>query len=77
VPRRHGLRPAAAGKLIAVPPVEEAIRFLREERPAPPGFTRERRRVVGSLVKVREGLEAVAREYAGAVSRRPEPPAEA
>ena len=51
------------GKLIPVPPVEEAIRFAREERTAQPAPGRERRRIVGSPATVREGLEAAAREY--------------
>jgi luciferase family oxidoreductase group 1 len=51
------------GRLVPVPPVDEALRFLRDERAAPPVFTRERRRIVGSPERVREGLEAVAREY--------------
>ena len=56
------------GELIAVPPVETALRFLAEERARPPRALphagRERRRVVGSPATVRAGLEAVAREYA-------------
>ncbi len=51
------------GMLIPVPPVEEAERFLQEERARPSIVTRERRRIVGSPATVREGLQAVAREY--------------
>jgi luciferase family oxidoreductase group 1 len=52
------------GRLIPVPPVEEALRFLADEQrhPAPGG--RQRRRIVGSPLTVREGIEGVAREYA-------------
>ena len=51
------------GELIPVPPVEAALRFMAEERAAPPVFARERRRIVGRPGTVREGLEAAAREY--------------
>jgi luciferase family oxidoreductase group 1 len=49
------------GKLIPVPPVEEALRYL-ETRPKRPGGSG-RRAVIGSPATVRAGLEAVAREY--------------
>jgi luciferase family oxidoreductase group 1 len=45
------------GRLIAVPPVEKAERFLAEHRPI------DRRVAVGSPTTVRAGLEAVAAEY--------------
>jgi luciferase family oxidoreductase group 1 len=54
------------GRLIPVPSVERAIRFLEDEgsTPAAPPFgIRRRRRIVGSPLTVRKGLEAVAAEY--------------
>jgi luciferase family oxidoreductase group 1 len=55
------------GQLIPVPPVDRALRFLAEERERPPTalpmLQRSRRRIVGSPDTVREGIEAVAREY--------------
>jgi luciferase family oxidoreductase group 1 len=48
------------GRLVKVPPVETALRFLRsDDAPARPG----RRTVVGSPEVVRAGLETVASEY--------------
>jgi luciferase family oxidoreductase group 1 len=51
------------GRLIRVPPVETALRFLSDEglppEAAPPG----RRAIVGAPHTVRRGIEAVAREY--------------
>jgi luciferase family oxidoreductase group 1 len=52
-----------AGRLIPVPPVEEALRFLEEERARPRFFSRPRRRILGSPATVRAGIEAAAREY--------------
>ena len=57
------------GQLIAVPPVETALRFLADEQRAPSfdGLrtlaARRRRAIVGSPATVRRGIEAVAREY--------------
>jgi luciferase family oxidoreductase group 1 len=52
------------GKLIAVPPPEEATEFLaREARLEPNGDIPGRRGVVGSPEKVRAGIEAVASAY--------------
>jgi luciferase family oxidoreductase group 1 len=51
------------GKLIPVPPPDEALRFLEEERARPGLPGRARRRIVGSPLTVRDGIEAVAREY--------------
>jgi len=54
------------GRLIPVPTVERAIRFLEDEgRETASRSTamRRRRRVVGSPLTVRKGLEAVAAEY--------------
>jgi luciferase family oxidoreductase group 1 len=48
------------GRLVPVPPVEKALRFLAEERDLLPTG---RRLIVGSPPTVRRGLEAVAREY--------------
>src|SRR4051794_12265086 len=52
------------GQLIAVPPVEKALRFLesRGER-LEDGFSGGRRGVIGTPEGVREGLEALARSY--------------
>jgi luciferase family oxidoreductase group 1 len=55
------------GQLVTVPPVDKALRFIEEDRsrnmvaadPSQP----ERRRIVGSPGRVREGVEAAAREY--------------
>ena len=52
------------GRLIPVPPVEEALQFLEEERARPKLFSRPRRRIVGSPATVRAGIEAAAQEYA-------------
>lgn len=51
------------GQLIPVPPVEEALRFLEEDRSRPRPFSRPRRRIVGSPTTVRAGIEAAAEEY--------------
>jgi luciferase family oxidoreductase group 1 len=60
---RMTLRLLGEGRLIAVPPVEKALRFLAS-RPAP-AESRERRRraIIGDPQQVRAGLEAVALEY--------------
>ncbi len=49
------------GRLVPVPPIEKALRYLetRERRPGGSG----RRAVIGSPETVRQGLEEVAREY--------------
>ncbi|HYP47595.1 MAG TPA: LLM class flavin-dependent oxidoreductase [Thermoleophilaceae bacterium] len=49
------------GKLIPVPPVEEALAYLRTRSQRPGGSGR--RAVIGSPETVRAGLEEVAREY--------------
>jgi luciferase family oxidoreductase group 1 len=54
------------GRLIPVPPVEKALRFLEQNggsAPDPSGGRRERRAVIGDPDTVRAGLEEVAREY--------------
>jgi luciferase family oxidoreductase group 1 len=52
------------GRLIAVPPVEKALRFL-EEHGTPDAASRGggRRAVIGSAEKVRAGIEEVAEQY--------------
>ncbi len=49
------------GRLVEIPPVEKALRYLetRSKRPGGSG----RRAVIGSPATVRAGLEAVAAEY--------------
>jgi luciferase family oxidoreductase group 1 len=51
------------GQLIAVPPVEEALEFLARQPVAEDPFRHRRRSIVGAPSTVREGIEAVAREY--------------
>jgi luciferase family oxidoreductase group 1 len=51
------------GRLIPVPAVDEALRFLAEERSRPQLHPRPRRRIVGSPSTVRAGIETTAREY--------------
>jgi alkanesulfonate monooxygenase SsuD/methylene tetrahydromethanopterin reductase-like flavin-dependent oxidoreductase (luciferase family) len=50
------------GRLVPVPPVEAALRYL-EGRPRRPDGGRRRRAIVGSPAAVRAGLEEVAAEY--------------
>ena len=52
-----------SGRLIPVPPVETALRFLAEQGVPPEALPRGRRVIVGSPGTVRAGIEAVAREY--------------
>ena len=53
------------GRLIPVPPVDKALRFLEQqgERPGPGSRGGGRRAVIGSPEKVRAGLEEVAEQY--------------
>ncbi|MEP6574390.1 MAG: LLM class flavin-dependent oxidoreductase [Gemmatimonadota bacterium] len=51
------------GRMIQVPTVETALRFFEEEGIPPGRFLRPRRRIVGSPLTVRTGIETVAREY--------------
>jgi luciferase family oxidoreductase group 1 len=55
------------GQLIRVPPVEQALKFIEDERvlatPAAHGGEAERRRIVGSPARVRDGIETAARQY--------------
>jgi luciferase family oxidoreductase group 1 len=62
---RMTLRLLREGRLIPVPPVEKALRFLESQSgsPAPPGPLRDRRAVIGDPSTVRAGLEQVARDY--------------
>src|SRR5690349_20568774 len=50
------------GRLIAVPPPEEAVRFLEREGDGLPAGQR-RRSIVGTPAQVREGIEQVAADY--------------
>jgi luciferase family oxidoreductase group 1 len=51
------------GRLIPVPPVEKALRFLEQHGSSPDGSRHERRGIIGDPEKVREGIEEVARSY--------------
>jgi luciferase family oxidoreductase group 1 len=51
------------GQLIAVPPVEKALRFLADEGGPQNALTAHRRIIAGSPERVRKGIESVAREY--------------
>jgi alkanesulfonate monooxygenase SsuD/methylene tetrahydromethanopterin reductase-like flavin-dependent oxidoreductase (luciferase family) len=57
------LRLLHEGRLVPVPPVETALRFLEGRERSPEAAPRRRRAIVGSPAKVREGVEALAREY--------------
>jgi luciferase family oxidoreductase group 1 len=62
---RMTLRLLREGRLIPVPPVEKALRFLESHAgsAAPAGPRRDRRAVIGDPSTVRAGLEQVARDY--------------
>jgi luciferase family oxidoreductase group 1 len=61
---RMTLRLLHQGRLIPVPPVEKALRFLESESgQASAGPLRNRRAVIGDPSTVRAGLEQVARDY--------------
>ncbi|MEO8033038.1 MAG: LLM class flavin-dependent oxidoreductase [Acidobacteriota bacterium] len=51
------------GQLIAVPPVEKAVRFFAERGLPPDAMPRGRRAIVGSPETVRRGIEDLAAEY--------------
>ena len=51
------------GQLIRVPPPEKALAFLGERGERPDGAPAGRRAVIGGPEKVREGIEALARDY--------------
>ncbi|HWF51964.1 MAG TPA: LLM class flavin-dependent oxidoreductase [Solirubrobacteraceae bacterium] len=61
---RMTMRMLAQGRLIAVPSVEKAMRYLAAQGSAPAGDRERRRRAtIGDPEQVRAGLEAVAAEY--------------
>ena len=51
------------GKLIPVPPVEKALRFLEQQATSSDTPGHDRRGIIGDPDKVREGIQAVARDY--------------
>jgi len=51
------------GKLIPVPPIEKAQRFLAERGPSPDTAARPRRAIIGAPASVKEGIEEVAALY--------------
>jgi luciferase family oxidoreductase group 1 len=51
------------GRLVAVPPIETALRFLAEHGPNADSAARPRRAIVGSPETVRKGIEALAAAY--------------
>ncbi|MDO8212117.1 LLM class flavin-dependent oxidoreductase [Conexibacter sp. CPCC 206217] len=51
------------GRLIEVPTVERAVRFLESQNSEIPGGQRGRRTIVGTPQRVRDGIEAAAVEY--------------
>lgn len=51
------------GRLIPVPPVEKALRYLAEQGGSSDASSRGRRGIIGSPAVVRSGLEELAREY--------------
>jgi luciferase family oxidoreductase group 1 len=61
---RMSMRLLRQGRLIQVPPPEEALNYLRSiGEPVDSGFTPGRRGVIGSPARVRAGLEEVASAY--------------
>jgi luciferase family oxidoreductase group 1 len=61
---RMTMRMLAQGRLIPVPPVEKALKYLAAQGSAPVGDRERRRRAtIGDPEQVRAGLEAVAAEY--------------
>ena len=52
-----------SGQLIAVPPPEKALKFLREEMGSPDMLPRSRRLVVGSPATAKAAIEEVAQSY--------------
>jgi luciferase family oxidoreductase group 1 len=51
------------GQLIAIPPIETALEFMKSLPPSDDPFRTRRRAIVGSPATVRAGLEEVAAEY--------------
>jgi alkanesulfonate monooxygenase SsuD/methylene tetrahydromethanopterin reductase-like flavin-dependent oxidoreductase (luciferase family) len=60
---RMSFRLLRQGKLIPVPPPEKALHWLEQQSTSPEAPGRDRRAVIGDPDKVREGIEAVARDY--------------
>jgi luciferase family oxidoreductase group 1 len=60
---RMTLRLLHQGRLIPVPPVDTALRFLASQPEAPGRGERQRRAIIGDPDTVREGIAAVAGEY--------------
>jgi luciferase family oxidoreductase group 1 len=60
---RMTLRLLNQGRLIPVPPVETAMRFLASQPESSDPRQRRRRALIGDPDTVREGIEAVARDY--------------
>ena len=60
---RMAMRLFLSGKLVPIPAVETALKFLAEAPPQPQAFGRQRRRIAGSPKKARREIEAVAAEY--------------
>ncbi len=60
---RMTLRLLNQGRLIPVPPVETAVRFLASQPESADPGQRRRRAIIGDPDTVRAGLEAVARDY--------------
>jgi luciferase family oxidoreductase group 1 len=60
---RMMMRLLAQGRLIAVPPVEKALRFLSSDASPPSSRERRRRAIIGDPEQVRASLEAVVAEY--------------
>jgi luciferase family oxidoreductase group 1 len=60
---RMTLRLLNQGRLIPVPPVETAMRFLASQPESSDPKQRRRRAIIGGPDTVREGIEAVARDY--------------
>ena len=60
---RMSFRLLRQGKLIPVPPVERALRFLEPQGSSPGASRHDRRGIIGDPDKVRAGIEEVARAY--------------
>jgi luciferase family oxidoreductase group 1 len=60
---RMSFRLLRQGRLIPVPPVEKALRFLESQESTPDASRHDRRAIIGDPDKVRTGIEEVARAY--------------
>jgi luciferase family oxidoreductase group 1 len=61
---RMAMRELRAGRLIAVPPVEKALRYLERQGETPgPAAGESRRMILGSAATVRSGIEELAAAY--------------